>query len=1268
MTATIPRLAILLTACALAGLAPAAATGPPPETLLDLGDRRPAPKSLPGAHFAPQTTVEEGLVCTTIDFEGVGNRSPIPEFDGISSPDWLGIIDLDAGGTGNFAFEPSPETVAFWLGGETGTGSSRDIVLAEPAGTMEFFYASFVTVRADAFDGSGQRIATVSRPPNFDQGPGGDPTGRYNRWDLLRLQVDGNRIARVRVFGAVNQTGIDNLKVCRRIGVDTVELTQAIQELQDLDELLADLAGDGEPPVPMVQDKPGVLRVYFLEVQAVARVEVEVEVDGRRETRTVVLQPGCSRADQRLHRNGCRSADFDFTPSSGDVTIDLTLRIPGGAEIESHRFELEPRRAEPIVLGAVRVCDARDASGAWLCAENYRTRLGQLVALLRKIAPTASVGVVDTGETVRREIDANGDGNVTTGRVSEESAWWDGVVAEIDSLHGLFDGLRDFFGLEDRRYYGMARPGLAGGILGVAADIPSHGAVSRTQASDLGRDVSQDTVAHETFHTMNRKHTNTAVPSRSTAPGCHLAPDSTTDWPYPDNRIRSGNRASNTLEVGYDVARHLPLDPQNTFDIMSYCVPVWVSTFTYNRLLLEALRRSVPVEEQVAKGAQGSFWLVSGSLQGDAATLEPVIQLDTAGPTGEGSGSHRIEVRNASGAALFTRRFDPATTHARVAGDAPEPQVDPRFSELIPVQAGAASIAVLGPGGALLLSEPLAGGPPVVTVTFPQGGESLGGVQEVRWQIVDPDSPSHSSLVQYSPDNGALGTWRTLGRVGGDRLSVDFDDLPGTATASRIRVVASDGVNSGTAMSGAFTVARKSPSVTYVFPDPGAVFAGSETIWLQGAGFDPEDGAIEDLSWRSSLDGSLGIGSSLPVAGLSPGLHSVTVTARDSDGNAATRTEQVLVAGAAPTLELETEALDILPTTCVEITVDARAGSVPLETVEFSLDGGASWVGIPPSALPFRTLAPGSGFFHLVARAFDVAGQVDAADTRFFTDAPCESVAPPPPPGPWLTTTELPGFRFKARVTAGGTSTAGSSEADCLGETLCVSGNLPGRSELFARIIGPRPNGRLWVNLVRFTPSEVELWIEQQGTGLVNFYRLDAVPRESPVLTGLVDKQAFFPPAGGNAARVESAPRARRLGDAGVEAFRLMPAGTLVPAAVTPDVEAAVFTSPEFPGFEFRVRIFAGGEEQATRQEADCLAETVCASGALPGRSELFLRLIGPRPNGFLWVNLVRFTTSRVEVEIKQLGTGVTKTYVLPEIPRESDALDGQVDKEAFEP
>ncbi len=40
------------------------------------------------------------------------------------------------------------------------------------------------------------------------------------------------------------------------------------------------------------------------------------------------------------------------------------------------------------------------------------------------------------------------------------------------------------------------------------------------------------------------------------------------------------------------------------------------------------------------------------------------------------------------------------------------------------------------------------------------------------------------------------------------------------------------------------------------------------------------------------------------------------------------------------------------------------------------------------------------------------------------------------------------------------------------------------------------------------------------------------------------------------------------------------------------------------------------------------------------GRSEVFLRIVGPKGNGFLWPTLVKFTTARVLITIRQISTG----------------------------
>jgi hypothetical protein len=73
-------------------------------------------------------------------------------------------------------------------------------------------------------------------------------------------------------------------------------------------------------------------------------------------------------------------------------------------------------------------------------------------------------------------------------------------------------------------------------------------------------------------------------------------------------------------------------------------------------------------------------------------------------------------------------------------------------------------------------------------------------------------------------------------------------------------------------------------------------------------------------------------------------------------------------------------------------------------------------------------------------------------------------------------------------------------------------------------------------------------------------------------------------------------------------------------------------------------------------------------SGALPGRTELLMRIVGPKPNGFLWPTLVRFTTSQVEVWIRQLSTGERRYYRLDGSTPGSEELDGLFDRDGFPP
>lgn len=116
----------------------------------------------------------------------------------------------------------------------------------------------------------------------------------------------------------------------------------------------------------------------------------------------------------------------------------------------------------------------------------------------------------------------------------------------------------------------------------------------------------------------------------------------------------------------------------------------------------------------------------------------------------------------------------------------------------------------------------------------------------------------------------------------------------------------------------------------------------------------------------------------------------------------------------------------------------------------------------------------------------------------------------PLPGGPFLTSDEFPDFRFKVRITSDRVIT-GVKEADCQEDTLCVSGAVPGRPEVFIRIVGPRSNGFLWPNIIKFSTSQIEVWIQQVSTGQVKYYVLPAAGPTSDELEGLFDRTGFQP-------------------------------------------------------------------------------------------------------------------------------------------------------------
>jgi hypothetical protein len=154
-----------------------------------------------------------------LDFEGVGDQLQVGNFYnggagtnyGISfGTDALGLVDSDAGGSGNIGGEPSPSTVLFFLGG---TAATMNVAAGFDTG-FSFFYSAIgspgsVTVYDD-LNSTGNILATLTLPTTPSNG--GDPTGGFS--PFLPIGVTFSGIAKSVDFGGTaNQIVFDDITI-----------------------------------------------------------------------------------------------------------------------------------------------------------------------------------------------------------------------------------------------------------------------------------------------------------------------------------------------------------------------------------------------------------------------------------------------------------------------------------------------------------------------------------------------------------------------------------------------------------------------------------------------------------------------------------------------------------------------------------------------------------------------------------------------------------------------------------------------------------------------------------------------------------------------------------------------------------------------------------------------------------------------------------------------------------------------------------------------
>jgi hypothetical protein len=410
------------------------------------------------------------------------------------------------------------------------------------------------------------------------------------------------------------------------------------------------------------------------------------------------------------------------------------------------------------------------------------------------------------------------------------------------------------------------------------------------------------TSAHEIGHLLGRIH----------VAGC--ATDGTFDTAFPDDnvvttpRIGPMNRGIQKLIYGYHSIDDYVIDPESAFELMSYCSPHWISDYTYKKINTSISTRFPNVatfsstnqlaslnNNNLANIAQQAttitqqaipyrFFRGTINLDNNEIVFDPVILLSSnTEPTPLPLGEYQLQLINEQNVVIKTIDFKPKGLYR-------EDESEPRLAYFnIPVNLNKPAIKAIILKNNIVIGQITASeNAPTVKVLFPNGGESLSGIEtSFEWKANDTDGDELTYGIQYSNDGGS--TWETLDIDLSDAFyEVDLSSL-GKTGMGLLRVVVSDGFNVAMDESdGTFNIANSTPEAYIITPLGSAVFVGKESIFFKAIARDIEDGDLTgtSVSWSSSLDGFLGNGETFykPANLLKEGEHLITLNATDKAG------------------------------------------------------------------------------------------------------------------------------------------------------------------------------------------------------------------------------------------------------------------------------------------------------------------------------------------------------------------------------------------------
>ncbi len=442
-----------------------------------------------------------------------------------------------------------------------------------------------------------------------------------------------------------------------------------------------------------------------------------------------------------------------------------------------------------------------------------------------------------------------------------------------------------------RHWVGMIHPGITN--FGGLGNVSGQCLIASMQGVGGGfpnpnQPVGGRILAHEMCHNYGREHVDCGGPE-----------DPDPSYPFDPCTLGSSDP---TAFWGLDLLSRRVINPTNTGDLMSYAGNRWPSSWTWQAI----------VNTYAALSAFGSG---GGNLNptdtpwfAPAASSPQVLFINGYILPRNMTAVFRTFYQ-LPGAAVDAGNLARNFAESIQAGDRPDPYVirqvsaagaelartalpcdsvsDGRgrrlsFAHWIPYQPATRRVQLIQ--GATVLAERIVSGHrPLLQVQSPII-DLVRHTVRLAWTAFDPDGDALRFNVHYSADNGA--TWNLVANdATGLGLTLDPRTLPGSARA-RLRVTASDGVNSTAVITSPFVLPRNPPQ-----PFVSGILEGQRLSfgWLAelfGAAIDPEqDSASVRLKW--TLTGPTertGTNATLALAGLSPGPYLATLLATDADG------------------------------------------------------------------------------------------------------------------------------------------------------------------------------------------------------------------------------------------------------------------------------------------------------------------------------------------------------------------------------------------------